>query len=245
MRTSPVKAHPVEPGEPVVVCRFARRVSVIAATIVAAATAVVHAAGAERPRSATNETDTVKVKPAGVSLEVPSPWIRADLTKASLNQLADALAAQNPERAEQIREFSGFADEGSKFFAIDLTTGNGVNVLVGSGAGYDLPSDLSSFSDGYKTDGLNPGDTLLTVERVKVGGKAAFRTLVNTSTTSPTGERTAQLVGQLILRHGDDLVVVTVGTVDDEPGLQTISDVLGSVQSLSHKASERPGKSQV
>jgi hypothetical protein len=176
-------------------------------------------------------------------LEVPSHWVKADLTKESLDQMADMLAAQNPDRAEQMREFSGLADQGAKFFAVELTTGNGVNVLVGPGAGSEFPSDLQGFEEDYEAEGLSPGDTLLNAERVKVGGKPAFRTLVNTSMTSPTGEQIGQLVGQLILRRGDDLVVVTVGTMDDEAGKQAIRDLLGSIQPLSQRPSGRPEKS--
>jgi len=224
--------------------RVLARLGVVATFSITVFVAAIHPSNLGAAPTSSDATNTVKVKPAGVSLDVPKPWVRTDLTKESLEHLADTLAAQNPETAAQIREFSGFAEVGSKFFAIDLATGNGVFVLLGPGAGSDLPSDLPSFKDSYTTEGLGEGDKLLEVERVKVGGKTAFRTLVSTTMTSPAGEDMTRLVGQLILRRGGDLVVVTVGTTDDEPGRHTISDVLGSVRPLSQTTRELLGKAQ-
>jgi hypothetical protein len=224
--------------------RSAARLWALAATLIAVGAAVLHPSTADAMHNAPNETDTFKVKPAGVSLSVPNHWVKADLTKESLDQIADTIADQNPDRAEQIREFSALVDQGAKFFAFELTTGNGVNVLVGPGAGADFPVTLHSFRESYEAEALNDGDALLNAQRVKVGGRTAFRTLVSTSVISPAGEHVVQLVGQLVVRRGDDLVIVTVGTADDETGRHTISDVLGSVQPLGQKSSG-PEKSQV
>jgi hypothetical protein len=166
---------------------------------------------------------------------VPSHWLKSDLTKESLDDLADALAAQNPELAQQMKDSSALTAETSEFYAIDLATGNDMSVMVLPGAGDEFPSDLRTFREELGSDGLAPGYELVDVHRATVGGKRAFRVLARGSVMTPSGEEMASLVAQLVLQRGDDVILVVVGATDDEAGNQTSDDVLGSVRPASSK----------
>jgi hypothetical protein len=222
--------------------RAAARLSVIAVVAAAAAlsTVALNPAAAAATQSTQAGTNTVKVKPAGISLQVPNHWLKADLTEESLDQIADGLAAQNPELAEQIRENSAFVEEGSKFYAFDVINGDDANVVVAPGGADGFPSDVETFREDYEAELLGAGDTIVSAKRVKFAGKTAFRVVVRSSVNSPEGAAMPLLVGQVVLRHGGDLVVATVATSDDDSGKQTGDAVLDSVKPLGRKVADRP-----
>jgi hypothetical protein len=216
--------------------RAAARLSVIAAAAALSAVALnpVEAAATLGTQA---ETNTVKVKPAGISLQVPNHWLKADLTEESLDQIADGLAAQNPELAEQIRENSAFVEEGSKFYAFDVINGDDANVVVAPGGADGFPSDVETFREDYEAELLGAGDTIVSAKRVELAGKAAFRIALRSSINSPDGQPIPILVGQILLRHRDDVVVVSVTTDDNDTGKQTGDAVLESVEPLRGKTS--------
>jgi hypothetical protein len=220
-----------------------RATKLLSAVAICATAVLCIGAGPALATEGAQEANTVKVKPAGISLRVPKPWVKADLTKESLDQIADSLAAQNPDLADQIHEFGEFTAEGSKFYAIDLTTGNSASVVVAPGGSDGFPSDVATFREDYEAEALSDGDTIVSAKRVKFAGNTAFRVVMRRSVISPEGEATPLLIGQVFLRHGDDLVVVTVGAGDDETGTQTADAVLDSVEPLSRKASDRSATS--
>lgn len=223
--------------------RTAARIAV-AAVVAMVATVTLHAAPTAATAGAQAETNAVKVKAAGISLQLPNHWTKADLTKESLDQIADNLAAQNPEFAARMHELSEFTAEGTKFYAIDLSNGDAANVMVVPGGSAGLPKDVGTFREDYEI-GLADGDTLESVKRVKFAGKTAFRVVASSSLVSPEGDPVPLLIGQLLLRHGDDLVVVTVTTDHNDAGKQTGDAVLDSVQPLTGKTPARQASTQV
>ena len=116
------------------------------------------------------------------------------------------IARMNPKLAAQL---SSVDPSESKFFAIDPATFTSVEVQFSRGSGG--PANLGEFKQGIKQIYESTGATLLDAEAVKVSGETAFRAHLSLPIKAPDGTVVDVREGQLLLVHGGDGTVVTVG----------------------------------
>ena len=179
---------------------------------------------------------TVKVKKAGISLEVPKSWSSKGLSdKKNVRAALRDVAQGEPALAELLGDVisSGLFAK-TRFLAIDPTNSDTLRVFL------DDPEQQLMSADKIRTDAADPrwadaGIALLDATDTTVGGSRAVRTSRRLTPSSPG-------VGPLFLAELDVLVeslprgdtVVIIGmSVDDTPEQRAIVErVLGSVQPL-------------
>ena len=171
----------------------------------------------------------VVVKPLGISLQYPSTWIVAKLTKKELAAQVDALTTTDPAVAAQLAQTDL---KTAKFRAIDNAASVG-DVLsnvrvqqVNSPAPRNLAAFTREVTQSYEAD----GDTVLGTKGVKVRGTTAYRVdltvPITTSGTTPTIAR----ISQLAIPRGSKAALVTVAAPDTDAGGALIDSILGSVR---------------
>ena len=140
-------------------------------------------------------------------LEERPAWMALPLTKQQrLAAETRIIARMNPKLAAQL---SSVDPSESKFFAIDPATFTSVEVQFSRGSGG--PANLGEFKQGIKQIYESTGATLLDAEAVKVSGETAFRAHLSLPIKAPDGTVVDVREGQLLLVHGGDGTVVTVG----------------------------------
>jgi hypothetical protein len=195
-------------------------------------------APAQAPVQPDEELRTVKVKAAGVSLKIPASWLKADLTKESLDQLVQELSSKlNPELAQTFRE--RLRGRTAKFFAIATTGDFASDLVLESESGRGFPSNLRSFEEFFQQrvvledQAAGADEVFLGAERVKLGRKTGFLAATRTTQLAQSGERAISVRhGTLYLRRGRDLVIVELDTRDDAAGTKLVDDVLRSLRQL-------------
>ena len=175
-------------------------------------------------------TTTAKVKAADISLEYPSSWYTAPVTKKAIAAQTKLLKKTNPKLAAALAE-SGVDASQFKLRAINPeATGETVGVQLIEGQG--SPGSLSDYKSAVIPGFEAVGATVLAAKTLKVSGKTAYRIDVTLPITLPDGSKQVTRLGQLVIPEGDDTVSINVAAIDDAAGQELVDDILGSVRRL-------------
>jgi hypothetical protein len=173
--------------------------------------------------AADDQVEAVKVKGAGVSLNVPSNWVRVDPSKKEWAKSLDEAVDINPEAKDVVT-----AD------AVDpepVQGGtNNVNVSIGDGVLLARARDYAAML----RRSLPQGWTVIDVRRVTAGTHKAFRARIRAHVTTASGSTVPVYTVALTLRGGATFMVtyVTVSVVDSPSDRVEADTIIRSIRPL-------------
>jgi hypothetical protein len=173
------------------------------------------------------------VKAAGIMLRYPSSWTALNYTGLSTAQ-QKAIAKANPKLSVQAQtDAQTQAVKITKFYARDLAAeaageyASQVGVQVAGETGF--PSNLDDFKQTVASGYKQIGGTVASATRRRIGGKTSYEATINFPLRLPNGSTLIAELGQLLLPHGNGVVVITVAAPGDATGTAVVRAILASV----------------
>ena len=172
--------------------------------------------------ASTEPITTAKVKAGGISVSYPARWVNLLVGAPNLKRAVKLAQKDNPKLTESdvLRLLLG-AGPDSVFFAIDLRTGDYVNVKLHA---FDLPdSTVDQFQSTLQTEAKRLGASgTLTVVATTVDSQRAFRA---------DGVNGSTRVASLYLAHPTTghMVAITAASADNSKGTRVVNSIVQGV----------------
>lgn len=160
----------------------------------------------------------------GFEVALPDEWFVADLTSDDINDIADSIAADNPEIADLIRSATSSGDFAFRFWAFDLDDSaddfvTNVNVTAFPPGPLDDPV---TYQDALGPQYESLGGEVLSTELVQAGGDGLYVEM-RLPLTSATGQPVTSNGYQIFVFTESEVVNISLSTDEPDEYAETIA----------------------